>query len=156
LDQLQSVLRTLPAVEAQIIVLRYGLRNGTPLTRAEAAANLDLSAAEVLRLEADAFRRMRHPSRSQVLVDYVDSDPVSLPDGVRARIMGQADAPAVGRCARHGYFELATGSTLCSVCPCPVTPARAAAPDLGRPRRHCSNACRQASYRQRYRVRKAD
>jgi hypothetical protein len=145
LDQLMSVLRTLPTVEAEIVTLRYGLRDGIPRSRAETAAILDLSVADVLRREADAFRLMRHPSRSWVLRDYAGSDLATVPDPVRARIMGEAAAPPVGRCERHGYFGLVTGAILCEVCPCPITPTS----DLGRPRRHCSDACRQASYRAR-------
>jgi hypothetical protein len=135
--------------------LRYGLRDGTPRSRAETAAILGLSAAQVLSREADAFRRMRHPGQSRFLRDYLGSDQAAVPDRARARIMGEADAPAVSRCARHGYFELATGSALCSVCPCPVTPVRSVATDLGRPRHYCSNACRQASYRQRHQARRS-
>lgn len=131
-----------------VVTLRYGLRDGVPRSRAEAAAILGLSAADVLHREAAAFRKMRHPSRSHVLRDYLGSDQAAVPG--RVRIMGEADAPAVDRCERHGYFELATGAVLCAVCPCPVTPTS----DLGRPRRHCSDACRQASYRRRRRAQK--
>ncbi|MFI5586035.1 sigma factor-like helix-turn-helix DNA-binding protein [Amycolatopsis sp. NPDC051758] len=149
LDQLKSVLETISPDEAEIVILRYGLRDGVPHSRAETAKILGFSGAEVLRREADAFRRIRRPLRSSVLRDYLDSDQATVPDQVRARIMGGADGPAVDRCERHGYFELAAGSALCSECPCPVTPARSVASDLGRPRRYCSDACRQASYRAR-------
>ncbi|WP_196425315.1 sigma factor-like helix-turn-helix DNA-binding protein [Amycolatopsis camponoti] len=154
LAQLESVLESLSCRQAELVTLRYGLRDGAPRSRAETAALLGLSAAQVTRLEEEAFRLMRHPSRSQHLRDYVDSDVAVVPDTVRAGIMGKADAPTLGRCARHGYFELATGSALCSICPCPITAARSAASHLGRPRDYCSNACRQASYRRRRQARK--
>ena len=143
LEQLRSVLATLPPQEAEVIVLRFGLRDSMPRSRAETAAILSLLGADVLHLETAAFRRLRHPSRSGVLRDYLDSDQAVVPDRVRAGIMGGAEGPAVGQCARHGYFALAAGSILCSMCPCPV------ASGFGRPRHYCSNACRQASYRAR-------
>ncbi|MBE1493395.1 hypothetical protein H4696_000495 [Amycolatopsis lexingtonensis] len=149
LEQLKSTLATLSAAQAEVVVLRYGLRDNIPRSRAETAAALSVHVAEVLRLEAAAIRKLRHPSRSGVLRDYLDSDQAVVPDRVRAGIMGGTDAPELGRCPRHGYFELAEGSILCSMCPCPVTPARSATSDLGRPRHYCSNACRQASYRAR-------
>jgi len=145
LDQVKAVLETLSSAEAEIVILRYGLRDDIPRSRAEVAAILGLSVADVLRREAGAVRKMRHRSRSWVLRDYADSDLAVVPERVRAEIMGEADLPAVGHCERHGYFGLVTGAALCSVCPCPITPIS----DFGRPRRHCSDACRQASYRAR-------
>ncbi|MEU7791513.1 sigma factor-like helix-turn-helix DNA-binding protein [Amycolatopsis sp. NPDC049159] len=149
LEQLKSALATLSARQAEIIVLRFGLRDNIPRSRAEAAAILSLRLADVSRLETAALRQLRHPSRSGVLRDYLDSDQAVVPDRVRGEIMGGTEAVKLGHCARHGYFELAPGSILCSMCPCPVTPPRSATSDLGRPRHYCSNACRQASYRLR-------
>ncbi|WP_370962041.1 hypothetical protein [Amycolatopsis sp. cg9] len=147
--ELRSVLATLSATQAEIIVLRFGLRDSIPRSRAETAAILSLPGADVLRLEASAFARLRDPARSDVLRDYLDSDQAVVPDRVRAKIMGGAETPELGQCPRHGYFELAAGSILCSMCPCPVTPPRSATSDFGRPRHYCSDACRQASYRAR-------
>ncbi|UOX92618.1 hypothetical protein MUY14_19070 [Amycolatopsis sp. FBCC-B4732] len=149
LEQLKSALDMLPPSQAEIIVLRFGLRDGVPRSRAEAAAILSVRLDDVLRREAAALGKLRARWRLTALRDHLDSDHAVVPDRVRAKIMGWTETPELGLCPRHGYFEPAEGAILCSTCPCPVTPARSVTSELGRPRRYCSNACRQASYRVR-------
>jgi RNA polymerase primary sigma factor len=67
-DDLERALRTLGPREAEVLRLRYGLDDGEPRSLTHTADLLGLSLATVAALEAAALRRLRHPSRSGVLL----------------------------------------------------------------------------------------
>jgi RNA polymerase primary sigma factor len=71
-EELEHVLSTLPAREAKIISLRFGLHNGRRFTLAEIGQKLDLTRERVRQIEHQALRRLRHPSRSRALKGYLE------------------------------------------------------------------------------------
>ena len=70
-DQLESVLETLSAREAAIIRLRNGIGLGRRLERDEVAEMHGVTTERIRQIETQALKKLRHPSRSQVLRDYV-------------------------------------------------------------------------------------
>ncbi len=71
-ERVKAVLETLPPREAQVIRLRYGLENGHPLTLEEIASKFGLTRERIRQIENKALRRLRHPSRTRQLRDYLD------------------------------------------------------------------------------------
>jgi RNA polymerase primary sigma factor len=67
-DNLDRALRTLPPREAAVLRVRYGLDDGEPRSLADTGDLLGLTRANVAALEVAALRRLRHPSRSGVLL----------------------------------------------------------------------------------------
>jgi RNA polymerase nonessential primary-like sigma factor len=71
-DQLDAVLGTLELRERQVLRLRYGLDDGQPRTLDEIGKTFGLSRERIRQIERDTMSKLRHPSRSQSLRDYVD------------------------------------------------------------------------------------
>jgi RNA polymerase sigma factor RpoD-like protein len=71
-DQLDAVLGTLEARERQVLRLRYGLDDGRPRTLDEIGKAFGLSRERIRQIERDTMSKLRHPSRSQSLRDYVE------------------------------------------------------------------------------------
>ncbi|MGH3326584.1 MAG: RNA polymerase sigma factor [Streptomycetales bacterium] len=71
LDQLRSTLATLPQREASIMALRFGLADGRPRTLDEVGRTLGLTRERIRQLEREALAKLRHPSRTERLLDYV-------------------------------------------------------------------------------------
>src|SRR6266516_120325 len=71
-DQLDAVLGTLEARERQVLRMRYGLDDGRPRTLDEIGKAFGLSRERIRQIERDTMAKLRHPSRSQSLRDYVD------------------------------------------------------------------------------------
>ncbi len=72
-DQLQSVLETLSEREAGVVRLRFGLTDGQPRTLDEIGQVYGGVTRERIRqIESKTMSKLRHPSRSQVLRDYLD------------------------------------------------------------------------------------
>jgi RNA polymerase sigma factor (sigma-70 family) len=71
--QLQGVLDTLDAREAAVVRMRYGLDGGQPKTLDEIGRAFKLSRERIRQIERETMAKLRHPSRSQVLRDYLDS-----------------------------------------------------------------------------------
>jgi RNA polymerase primary sigma factor len=71
-DQLQSVLATLSEREAGIVRLRFGLIDGRPRTLDEIGHVYGLTRERIRQIETKALVKLRHPSRSQPLRDYLD------------------------------------------------------------------------------------
>jgi RNA polymerase nonessential primary-like sigma factor len=71
-DQLDAVLGTLEARERQVLRMRYGLDDGRPRTLDEIGKAFGLSRERIRQIERDTMAKLRHPSRSQALRDYVD------------------------------------------------------------------------------------
>jgi RNA polymerase sigma factor (sigma-70 family) len=68
-ELLDQVLGTLKDREALVIKLRYGLKDGTEHTLAEIGERLGISRERVRQIEAEALRKLRHPTRKQNLVE---------------------------------------------------------------------------------------
>ena len=71
-DHLQKVLATLDAREAAVVRMRYGLDGGQPKTLDEIGRAFKLSRERIRQIERETMAKLRHPSRSQVLRDYLD------------------------------------------------------------------------------------
>jgi RNA polymerase primary sigma factor len=71
-DQLQSVLATLSEREAGIVRLRFGLTDGKPRTLDQIGQVYGITRERIRQIEAKTMSKLRHPSRSQVLRDYLD------------------------------------------------------------------------------------
>ncbi|WP_310785763.1 RNA polymerase sigma factor [Mycobacterium sp. Z3061] len=71
-DQLQSVLDTLSEREAGVVRLRFGLTDGQPRTLDEIGQVYGVTRERIRQIESKTMSKLRHPSRSQVLRDYLD------------------------------------------------------------------------------------
>jgi RNA polymerase primary sigma factor len=71
-DQLQSVLQTLSEREAGVVRLRFGLADGQPRTLDEIGQVYGVTRERIRQIESKTMSKLRHPSRSQVLRDYLD------------------------------------------------------------------------------------
>ncbi|MDQ3900512.1 MAG: RNA polymerase sigma factor [Actinomycetota bacterium] len=71
-QDLQSVLTTLPQREAKIIQLRFGLIDGKPRTLEQIGREYGLTRERIRQLEAKTMTKLRQPSCSQALRDYLD------------------------------------------------------------------------------------
>jgi RNA polymerase primary sigma factor len=71
-DQLQSVLETLSEREAGVVRLRFGLTDGQPRTLEEIGQVYGVTRERIRQIESKTMSKLRHPSRSQVLRDYLD------------------------------------------------------------------------------------
>ena len=71
-EQLEEVLKTLTSREAKVLRLRFGLDDGRPRTLEEVVKEFDVTRERIRQIEAKALRKLRHPSRSKKLKDYLD------------------------------------------------------------------------------------
>jgi RNA polymerase primary sigma factor len=71
-DQLGSVLETLSEREAGVVRLRFGLTDGMPRTLDEIGQVYGVTRERIRQIESKTMSKLRHPSRSQVLRDYLD------------------------------------------------------------------------------------
>ena len=67
-----GVLRTLTPREEQVLTLRFGLEDGRPRTLEEVGKVFNITRERIRQIEAKALRKLRHPSRSKRLKDYLD------------------------------------------------------------------------------------
>ena len=72
-EQLFSVLRTLSPREEKVIRLRFGLDDGRPHTLEEVGQEFDITRERIRQIEAKALRKLRHPSRSKMLREYLEN-----------------------------------------------------------------------------------
>ena len=70
--ELDSVLKTLPEREAAVVALRFGLTDGQPRTLDEIGREFGLTRERIRQIEAKTLSKLRHPSRSQKLRDYLE------------------------------------------------------------------------------------
>lgn len=70
-EQLRNILRTLTPREEQVIKLRFGLEDGRPRTLEEVGRQFKITRERIRQIEAKALRKLRHPSRSKALRDYL-------------------------------------------------------------------------------------
>jgi RNA polymerase primary sigma factor len=71
-EQLDSVLRTLTYREKRVLELRFGITDGHPHTLEEVGREFGVTRERIRQIEAKALRKLRHPSRSKKLKDYLD------------------------------------------------------------------------------------
>ncbi len=72
-EQLNNVLHTLTHREEQVLKLRFGLEDGRPRTLEEVGRRFKITRERIRQIEAKALRKLRHPSRSKLLKDYLDN-----------------------------------------------------------------------------------
>jgi RNA polymerase primary sigma factor len=70
-EQVAKVLDSLEGREERVIRLRFGLDDGRPRTLEEVGHEFGLTRERIRQIEAHALRKLRHPSRSRKLRDYV-------------------------------------------------------------------------------------
>ena len=70
-DQISEVLSTLTPREQRVLQLRFGLEDGRPRTLEEVGLEFSVTRERVRQIEAKALRKLRHPSRSRKLRDYL-------------------------------------------------------------------------------------
>ena len=71
-EQLGEVLSTLTSREEKVLRLRFGLEDGRPRTLGEEGKEFDVTRERIRQIEAKALRKLRHPSRSKKLKDFLD------------------------------------------------------------------------------------
>ena len=71
-QQLVSVLDTLPPREEKVLRLRYGIDDGRPRTLEEVGKEFNVTRERIRQIEAKALRKLRHPSRSKKLKEYLE------------------------------------------------------------------------------------
>ena len=71
-EQLHSVLDTLSEREAGVVSMRFGLTDGQPKTLDEIGKVYGVTRERIRQIESKTMSKLRHPSRSQALRDYLD------------------------------------------------------------------------------------
>ena len=71
-EQLDEVLSTLTEREQKVLILRFGLEDGRARTLEEVGKEFNVTRERIRQIEAKALRKLRHPSRSRKLKDYLE------------------------------------------------------------------------------------
>ena len=71
-EQLEEVLGTLTEREQKVLILRFGLEDGRARTLEEVGKEFNVTRERIRQIEAKALRKLRHPSRSRKLKDYLE------------------------------------------------------------------------------------
>ena len=71
-EQLEEIMQTLTPREAKVLKLRFGLEDGKARTLEEVGREFDVTRERIRQIEAKALRKLRHPSRSKKLRDYMN------------------------------------------------------------------------------------
>ena len=71
-EQLMEVLASLTPREARVLRLRYGLDDGKARTLEEVGREFNVTRERIRQIEAKALRKLRHPSRSKKLKDFLE------------------------------------------------------------------------------------
>ena len=71
-EQLEQVMKTLTPREAKVLQLRFGLEDGRTRTLEEVGREFEVTRERIRQIEAKALRKLRHPSRSKKLRDYMN------------------------------------------------------------------------------------
>ncbi len=71
-EQIKTILSTLPVREQKVLRMRFGLDDGYSHTLEEVGYVFQVTRERIRQIEAKALRRLRHPSRSRKLKDYID------------------------------------------------------------------------------------
>ena len=70
-EQLLQVLDTLTPRENEVLLMRYGLRDGRPKTLEEVGKEFNVTRERIRQIEAKALRKLRHPNRTERLRDFI-------------------------------------------------------------------------------------
>ena len=70
-EQVQRALTSLSEREREVLELRFGLKDGKDHTLEEVSRYFDVTRERIRQIEAKALRKLRHPSRSRQLRDYL-------------------------------------------------------------------------------------
>ena len=71
-EQLEEVLKTLTPREEEVLRMRFGLIDGKPHTLEEVGKKFDVTRERIRQIESKALRKLRHPSRSKKLRDFLN------------------------------------------------------------------------------------
>ena len=71
-EQLLEILDTLTPREEKVLRLRYGLDDGKPRTLEEVGKEFNVTRERIRQIEAKALRKLRHPTRSKRLKEFID------------------------------------------------------------------------------------
>jgi RNA polymerase primary sigma factor len=71
-EQIQGILHTLSEREQKVIQMRFGMQDGQPRTLEEVGAEFGVTRERIRQIESKTLSKLRHPSRSQKLRDYLD------------------------------------------------------------------------------------
>ena len=71
-EQIGQVLHTLTERERQVLCMRFGLLDGEGRTLEEVGKKFNVTRERIRQIEAKALRKLRHPSRSRRLKDFLD------------------------------------------------------------------------------------
>ena len=71
-EQVRDVLSSLTPREQKVLVLRFGLEDGRSRTLEEVGREFSVTRERIRQIEAKALRKLRHPSRSKKLKDYLE------------------------------------------------------------------------------------
>lgn len=71
-EQLEKVLQTLTPRESRVLELRYGIKDGRTRTLEEVGKEFNVTRERIRQIEAKALRKLRHPSRSKMLRDFMN------------------------------------------------------------------------------------
>ncbi len=72
-ETLLNVLNSLTPREEKVLRLRYGVDDGRPRTLEEVGREFNVTRERIRQIEAKALRKLRHPSRSKHLRDFLDT-----------------------------------------------------------------------------------
>lgn len=71
-EELQNILGTLSERERKVLELRFGLNDGTPRTLEEVGKEFDVTRERIRQIEAKAIRKLKHPTRSRKIRDFIE------------------------------------------------------------------------------------
>ena len=71
-EQIKEVMESLTEREKRVLILRFGLIDGKTRTLEEVGKEFNVTRERIRQIEAKALRKMRHPSRSKKLIDYLE------------------------------------------------------------------------------------
>jgi RNA polymerase primary sigma factor len=71
-EQIDEVLSSLTHREQRVLVLRFGLEDGRSRTLEEVGQEFNVTRERIRQIEAKALRKLRHPSRSRKLKDFLE------------------------------------------------------------------------------------
>ena len=73
-EHIEEVMQTLTPREAKVLKLRFGLQDGRMRTLEEVGKEFDVTRERIRQIEAKALRKLRHPSRSKRLKDFMNTE----------------------------------------------------------------------------------